>query len=471
MIRAATASLVLFLAVSTCMAAEEASVGFAKVDITPKVGGAAKAVWIAGYGMNRPAVGVHDPLFIRALVFKSGKTKIAMAVADLVGLQYPVILKIREQLPEFSYVLVSSTHVHEGPDVIGLWGEKPLKSGVDPEYIEMVIAKSVEAIKAADAAALPATATYGTVTDEEILRDSRTPQVKDGVIRVVLFKNAKDNKNLAILLQQNCHPEALTDKNQYLTTDFLYYAIKTLEAKYNCPVAAFSGDVGGLMTCPGRIKSEDGKEVGDGNFEYAEVYGNKLAKRASEAIESAKPAALTPLVASAQVCYVPIDNNVFKFAFRRKAMIRDAYVWNNDPWEANPTSFDPKDSVEKRAAMKTEVGYIRLGDIHVAGIPGEAYPESIYGKFQEPVEPNADYPDAPLETPVVKALPGEKILVIGLANDEIGYIIPKRQWDFVKPFAYGMSKYQYGEVNSVGPESAPVVYGSLVKAVEKAGKK
>lgn len=470
MIRAAIVSLVMGAA-SVSLAAEEVSVGFAKADITPKVGGAAKAVWIAGYGMNRPAIGVHDPLFVRALVFKSGGQKVAMAVADLVGLQYPVILKIREKLSDFNYVLVSSTHVHEGPDVIGLWGEKPLKSGVDPEYIDMVVEKSVEAIKAADAAAIPVTATYGTAVDEEILRDSRKPYFKDGVIRAVLFKNAKDKKNVAILLQQNCHPEALTDKNQYLTTDFLYYTIKALEAKYGCPVAAFSGDVGGLMTIPNRIKSDDGKEVNDGNFEYAEIYGNKLAKRAAEAIDSAKPLNLAPIHAAAQICYVPIDNNVYKFAFRRKAMIRDAYVWNDDPWAESPKPFDPKDSIEKRAALKTEVAYVNLGDLHVAGIPGEAYPESIYGKFQEPVEPNADFPNAPLETPVVKALPGEKILVIGLANDEIGYIIPKRQWDFVAPFAYGMNKYQYGEVNSVGPEAAPVVYGSLEKAVKKATQK
>jgi len=470
MIRAAIVSLVLGAA-SVSLAAEEVSVGFGKADITPKVGGAAKAVWIAGYGMGRAAIGVHDALFVRALVFKSGGKKIAMAVADLVGLQYPVILKIREKLSDFDYVMVSSTHVHEGPDVVGLWGEKPLKSGVDPEYLDLVVEKTVEAIKAAEAAAVPASATYGTVVDEELLRDSRKPYFKDGIIRVVLFKDAK-GKNSSILLQQNSHPESLTDKNQYLTTDFLYFTIKALEEKYHCPVAAFSGAVGGLMTVPNRIKSDDGKEVNDGNFEYAEIYGNRLAKRAIEAIESAKPIAISPINAAAQSCFVPIDNKVFKFAFRSGTMNRDAYIWNDDPWSAEIKPFESKGNISTmRGALKTEVGYIKIGDIHVAAIPGEAYPESIYGKFQEPVEPNADFPTAPLETPVVKALPGEKILVIGLANDEIGYIIPKRQWDFVAPFAYGMSKCQYGEINSVGPEAAPVVYGSLEKAVKKASTK
>ena len=43
----------------------------------------------------------------------------------------------------------------------------------------------------------------------------------------------------------------------------------------------------------------------------------------------------------------------------------------------------------------------------------------------------------PLESSVVKLLPGDKWLLFGLANDEIGYIIPKRQWDEQPPFAYG----------------------------------
>ena len=48
-------------------------------------------------------------------------------------------------------------------------------------------------------------------------------------------------------------------------------------------------------------------------------------------------------------------------------------------------------------------------------------------------------------------------MMIGLANDEIGYIIPKRQWDEKPPFCYGRKKAQYGESNSLGPETAPIL--------------
>ncbi len=48
-------------------------------------------------------------------------------------------------------------------------------------------------------------------------------------------------------------------------------------------------------------------------------------------------------------------------------------------------------------------------------------------------------------------------MLIGLANDEIGYIIPKRQWDEKPPFCYGRKKAQYGEENSLGPDTAPLL--------------
>lgn len=448
--------------------AAEFSVGYAQTDITPKVDPKGKAVWIAGYGTNRPAIGVHDPLWARVFVIESGDQKVALAILDLVGLQYPEVERIREKLDGFSYVLVASTHQHEGPDVIGMWGERFLKSGVDPEYIDVVVDKTAEAINEAAANVEPALAKYGTAKNEEILRDSRLPYAKDGIIRVLHFTRKSDGSNLGVLLQQNCHPESLASRNQYITADFNYFTIKQLEEKYDCPVASFSGAVGGLMALPKHITDDDGNELEDGNFEYAEVYGTKLARLTVEAIESATPTDLAPIVCSPVICYMPIDNTAYKLGFRAKVLVRDAYVWNDDPWAEDLTPFEVRKHLNQRAALKTEVAYLRLGEVHLAGIPGEAYPESIYGTFQEPVEPNVDFPDAPLETPLVDILPGEKILIIGLANDEVGYIIPKRQWDDVAPYAYGRKSRQYGEINSCGPEMAPITYKSLEKAVANA---
>src|SRR3954449_4704568 len=85
-------------------------VGFAEVDISPKVGVKDRPVYLAGFGHGREATGVNDPIMARAVVLSSGKEKIALVSVDLVGLFHANVERARKLLPGFRYVLVSSTH-------------------------------------------------------------------------------------------------------------------------------------------------------------------------------------------------------------------------------------------------------------------------------------------------------------------------------------------------------------------------
>src|SRR5215213_3941221 len=71
--------------------------GFGEVDITPQVAG--KRVFLAGFGKDRPATGVLDPLAVRAFVLRDGDKKIAFATADVVGLFRPSVERVRARLP------------------------------------------------------------------------------------------------------------------------------------------------------------------------------------------------------------------------------------------------------------------------------------------------------------------------------------------------------------------------------------
>ena len=62
-----------------------------------------------------------------------------------------------------------------------------------------------------------------------------------------------------------------------------------------------------------------------------------------------------------------------------------------------------------------------------------------------------------IEPAIYAQLKGKHKMLIGLGNDEIGYVIPKRQWDEKPPFCYGLKKAQYGESNSTGPDTAPIL--------------
>jgi hypothetical protein len=456
------------MAIGDVKAADTLKVGFATADVTPDVNGP-NPVWIAGYGQNRRATGVHDPLFVRAVVLHDGKKKIALAAVDVVGIQYPTTQEIRKRLEGFDYVLVSSTHNHEGPDVLGLWGPSPFKSGVDPAYLQLIVDRVVEAVKKADATAKSATGEYGTADDPTLLRDSREPHVPDGVIRTVKILGA-DKKPAGLIVQWSCHPEALGSENKLLTADFIWQTVKRLEEKYHCPVVYFSGAVGGLMTTPSN-RYRDSRKIPDATFEYAEAYGNEVADLAIKAIDSAKPLELAPLAFSAKPISVPLENPLYRMAQMAGVLKREGHAWSGD-YEVIGGPI--KGAEGEVAAGISEVVYLRFGQLHIAGVPGEIYPELVYGKFQDPADPNADFPEAPLEKSVTQLLPGDKIMLIGLANDELGYIIPKRQWDHTPPFAYGRKKSQYGEENSCGPLMAGVLMGALehrVKELAPAGGK
>jgi hypothetical protein len=437
-------------------------VGFGEVDITPKLGD--KPVYIAGFGQNRKATRAHDPLFARAVVLKDGKKKVALVSVDLVGFFRPNVLNVRKRLPGFEYVLVSSTHTHEGPDTLGLWGPGPLRSGVDPDYLKKVEADIVTAVTKADASLAKVSARIGTARAPELLHDSREPEVKHDELVVLSFRGEKE-KPAGIIVQWNCHPETLDPKSTELSADYVGVTVNRLKAKYGCPVVYFTGTVGGLMTTMRvEVKDGEGKRLPEGSWEKTERYGVLLAELAEKALKDARGLSLTPLEVRTSEVFLPMDNKLYLVARQLGVLDREAYLWAGDPYKAEPA---PAKESAKRLCMKTEVGHLKFGELDVAAVPGEIYPELVLGKVQDPADPGADFPDAPKEPALYGGLKGRHRVLIGLANDEIGYIIPKRQWDEKAPFCYGRKKAQYGEQNSVGPETAPLLCKAFADLTRK----
>ncbi len=428
-------------------------VGLGEADITPKLGD--KPVYLAGFGHNRLATGVHDPLLARAIVLRHGKQKLALVSIDVVGFFFDEVKKVREQLPGFASVLVSSTHNHEGPDTMGLWGKTPFQSGVDPDYQARVRKQIVSAVKEAESKCRPVQARIGTVKVPELLHDARKPIVKHDDLVVLEFAEAGKEQRAGLLVQWNCHPETLSSKNTQISADFVGATVKALKEKYRCPVIYLTGTVGGLMTSLHvEVRDRDGKPLEDGTFEKTERYGRLVAEAASKAIQQAKPITLTPLQVRTRQIFLPVDNKLYRLAKQLGVVERDIYVWTGNLDKAElAAELKP----EQTLCIRTEVGWLRLGELDVAAIPGEIYPELVLDKVVAPPEAGADFPDAPIEPALYKQLRGPHRMLIGLANDEIGYVLPKRQWDEKPPFCYGLKKAPYGEINSLGPNTAPLL--------------
>jgi hypothetical protein len=449
----------LWLSGVLCRAEETLEVGFAHVDITPAVN-AETPVWLAGYYPGRAATGVHDPLYARCVVLKTGTEKLAWVSVDLIGLQFPEVQRLRARLRDFRYVLVASTHNHEGPDVIGVWGQSFLHRGVDDQYVASVIVRLEQVVRQAEQRLREARAWYGTAADDSLLGDSRLPVVKDGVLRLLRFTNPHDDAVTGLIVQWNCHPEALGGDNQLITADFPASTIAALERRYACPVVYFTGAIGGLLAPPrDRIRNEQGELLKEGDFEFARRYGEEVAQLAMRANEGAQPIGLMPFQVSAARTGIPMTNELYRWARLLGVLRREAYAWNGE----DAALGEPLRSVRAGAtsAIETEVACLRLGELYVAAMPGELFPELVRGPVEDPAQPGADYPESPIEPLLTDIVPGDKWLLFGLANDEVGYIMPRRQWDRQPPYAYGLSAPQYGEINSCGPDVAPVIMKSL----------
>ena len=128
--------------------------------------------------------------------------------------------------------------------------------------------------------------------------------------------------------------------------------------------------------------------------------------------------------------------------------------------------------------IQTEAAVIDLGEIQIATVPGELYPElALTGPggetyYQDPQDSGADFQDEPC-APVLHAGMRDTPyrIVLGLANDEVGYIVPKCQWDTSPPYAYDRDGPQYGEEVSIGPEMAPRLNRILAEQIEALGAK
>lgn len=456
---------VVVVSVSLCLCADTTpalEAGFGEEDLTPKVGPKEKPVYLAGFGKGRQATGVADPLMARAVVLSDGKKKIAMVSVDLVGLFLASTERVRKALKGFDHVVVSSTHNHEGPDTMGLWGSGPLVSGVDPDYLAAVERKIVQAVESADRARRAVTAEVGTVKAPELLHDSRKPIVKHDELVVLRFRDAK-GKNAGLVVQWNCHPETLDSKNTLISADYVGYTVKHLTKKHTCPVVYLTGTVGGLMTSLRvEVRSAKGELLKDGTFEKTARYGELLGEAADRALSAAKPLSLTPIAVRTREVYLPLDNKLYLLARQLGVLDREAYRWKGDVYSADKVK---EVEAKVRHAVRTEVGYMQLGGLSVACVPGEIYPELVLSKVVEKADPGADFPDAPVEPGLYAQMPGPHRMIIGLANDEVGYILPKRQWDEKPPFTYGAKRGPYGEVNSLGPDTGPLLCKAFAELV------
>jgi hypothetical protein len=265
-------------------------------------------------------------------------------------------------------------------------------------------------------------------------------------------------ETLGTLIGWANHPETLWSKNLLITSDFPHYVREAVENGIYAndslimdglggTAIYINGAIGGLMTTLPDFPVKDpwsDRVYLKPDFDKAESQGKQIAFHALKALYESNDTIISGGIGlSAKTFDLPLENPLFKLGAAIGILNRGYSKWNH---------------------MRTEIAYITIGPASFLTYPGEVYPELINGGIGSPE--GQDFKIDPIEIPVSRDLmKGKYKFIIGLGNDELGYIIPKSEWDENPPYTYGQKEAPYGEINSLGPETSPIIHREIQQII------
>jgi hypothetical protein len=453
-------------------------------------------VFMAGFGNNRRATGYNDQLWARGVVVEGVGGRVAIVSLDVVGYFLNEVETARALVApesEIDYLVVSSTHQHEGPDTLGIWGPDQLTTGIDFGYLDFVNASIADCVDSAAADMQQARIKYATtdseglslgldveddglgvadgkvLVDDDLLAPDTDGRIVDSRLSVMqLTRRGPPQQVLATLVNFASHPESLGSDNTRITSDFPHYAREQLESELGGTAIWLSGDLGVLQGPLDLdvLDPDTSLPAVRRTFRWAEVHGTQLADRVIAAIPS-QPGNPVGAISFASTNPVPVrmDNPFFRFFIAIGVVdVRRQLFTDGAPDPSVGFPFPPPFDVIPQALgedIETEVGALRINEGSFAVIPTELDPQIG-------------------ETYRAHMVGAEHTFLIGLGNDEIGYQLPASKWDdschacapFILasvpefcPFYPNIDCNTVFE-NNVGADVDPAVSGAIIPLID-----
>jgi len=403
--------LFMFFLIQLSVIAQDFSAGAAIRTINPEK----DSLFIAGGKANRPFIDVHDNLYVKALVLSNNKNNITLLTFDCIGLLYPQLEAIRArikiELPSINpeHIVMSSTHTHSGPDVVGIWGKDLAHSGVNNKHMQLIVDRAVAAIKEATEAKKPVSISYGTGSfGEDWVKNISEPGELDRSVSTIKFSDL-NGKNIAMLTNFACHPTIMDDASTAASSDYVWGYYHFLDSAQGGVNMFLQGAIGGWVQPEGVAH----------NFDQAKYYGTSLGKYVFELTKS-KNKSKNIYFTSVKVDF-PLANPAFQML--------------------------SKAGIIKRNFGKTvssEIAYFNIGDASFATHPGETCPA------------------LGLATKKLMNDKGPKF-ILGLSQDALGYIIKPSFFDPSNKIPH--SEYLRGM--SIGPATMGIILSNLKVLIKK----
>jgi hypothetical protein len=371
-------------------------------------------VFLAGFQPDRPGTRIHDDLMVRTVAFAvDGAPPVVLSVCDLIGMP-----RVDERR---SGAVVACTHTHHGPDTVGFWG-RPFEglSGIDDDYVALVRQQVAASQQAAVEALEPAVLRVGAVDVPELVANYRDPDILDPELTVWRATRA-DGSVIATLCLYGCHPEVVAPDNADVTADFAGHLCRQLEAADGGVAVFAAGALGGMQAPRTELRDHD----------ESKRFGAVLTHAVQVALTGGVEVPAPSVSLDRREILVPLQNPMYAMAMAAGISTHAGVVHgpNGQP-----------------DAVVTDVSLIRVGAAALACVPGELLPK-LGLRVKE----------------IMRAAGVVHPAIVGLADDELGYILPAE--DFTAPTDYLDPGSSYEESMSVGPDLGPAVCAALEELV------
>lgn len=363
---------------------------------------------------------IYDDLLVRTVVMSdnSGRGKVAFVVVDAYGISSTDVRDIRAKMADFCEandivsLNVSVLHQHSAVDTLGLNGSilKALGNagkadpvnGINDEYMANLYAKIEETLTEAVDSMTAGVLYHGSADFSEFVTDKRDPQVLDAEFDRFRFVPLDGGREIWFTTSA-IHCVGNGAGGTDVTGDYPYYMEQYINETYNADFIMM------LTAQQGTSQDKSTLDIPDDATtpERLAVYGKVLAERFA-AIDNEELVAPVLNVKTVETFYT-ITNQILVFA-GKMGLITNGVVIDGDNYQ-----------------VISEIGYMELGtDIAVLFVPGEIAAELVYGGCLE-----ADKAWTGTEwtyAPLAETIGDKEVIVFGLTNDQIGYIIPDNDY-------------------------------------------
>ncbi len=486
------------------------SLGSASVSLVPEDWESYSDLYLGGYmstdnGMSNDVREILDDMKVRVIAMSdgTGRGTAVFATIDSIGLGNPDVEGIRRMLGDYAKanninsINIFTTHTHSGIDTQGLWtdiiGSWPLTfvkgylgwgdyhGGTSDRYMAFLYEKVGSAIKAAVADMEEGSMTYAEKdfgTKYAKITNRPSADAVDGKIKRFTF-TPDSGSTPTMIVNMAAHPSTAgmatssdSDKvkGHGVSGDYVYYMGQVINgAGYD--FMFFNGAICGIYI--ERIDVNTDQRV-----DIAAAYGKEMGK--------------ITLGLTKNQAEIEADSYLMGLGFTEEE-IEDRYYtpWYKDWTPVTETEVAPLLNIRLKnveaqisnpvilLAAKlqivnylikktdngeyfstTEIGYMEIGEnLKVAFVPGEFCADLAYGGSSLKAENSAWDMDFSEQT--LAELFGEDVLVFGMANDAVGYIVPDNDYLMCVDFGH------YHETISLGKNTASTLLKAFAELKEE----